>query len=289
MKKTASPRSGSLPSSTNSTVPMTTVIASAISGDATDIAREGSARASSFSMARLRRPQAAHPLADALDRRFARRDARRDAAARDHQQPIADLEQLVELLADDEHRAAGVAQREQLAPDLRRGADVDAPGRLRDDEQLRLGVDLAADDELLQVAAREALRRRARAACLDVEALDQGSRERLDVADPQPAARADRTRAREQRVLRQRQRRHGTAAEPLLGDEVQPVAAAPARRRARDVVLEQADRSRRRTPVLARDRRHQLLLAVARHAGDADDLAGADVERDAFEPGAERI
>src|SRR5690242_18657749 len=122
---------------------MTTVIASAISGDATDIARDGSGRDSSLSMARLCAPEAAHPLADPLDRRVARRDARRDAAARDDEQPIADLEQLVELLADDEHRAAGVAQREQLAADLRRGAHVDAPGRLRDDEKLGIGVDLA--------------------------------------------------------------------------------------------------------------------------------------------------
>src|SRR6478736_7718461 len=138
MKKTASPRSGSLPSRTKRHVPMTTVIASAISGEAIDIARDGSERASSRSMARARRalPEAAHPFADPLDRRIGRRDTRRDAAARDDDEPVADLEQLVELLADDEDRAAGVAQREQLAADLRRRADVDAPGRLRDAEQL---------------------------------------------------------------------------------------------------------------------------------------------------------
>src|SRR6185369_13372200 len=245
-KKTASPRSGSLPSSTNRIVPMTIVIASAISGDATDIARDGSGRTSSFSTARLAGPQTAHPLADPLDRRFARRHARRDAAARDDEQPVADLEQLVELLADDEHRAAGVAQREQFAPDLCRGADVDTPGRLRNDEELGLCVDLAADDELLQVAAREALRRRARAAGLDVEALDERSGERLDVADAQPPARADRARARQERVLRERERRHRAATEPLLGNEVQALAAASPRRRARDVALEELDRSGRR-------------------------------------------
>ena len=101
---------------------------------------------------------------------------RRDAALGDHDQPVADLEQLVEFLADDQQRAAGVAQREQFAADQRRGADIDAPGRLRDDQQLRLRVDLAADDELLQVAARQALRRRAGAAGLDLEALDDAGR-----------------------------------------------------------------------------------------------------------------
>src|SRR5436189_1510708 len=155
----------------NRHVPMTTVIASAISGEAIDIARDGSGRASSLSMARARRaiPEAAHPFADALDRRFGRGDARRDASLGDDDEAIADLEQLVELLADDEDGAAGVTQGEQLAADLRRRADVDAPGRLRDDEQPGPSVDLAPDDELLQVAARQALRHRARSAGLDVE------------------------------------------------------------------------------------------------------------------------
>jgi len=44
--------------------------------------------------------------------------------------------------------------REQLAADLRGGADVDAPGRLRDDQQLGVGVDLAADQEFLQISLR---------------------------------------------------------------------------------------------------------------------------------------
>ena len=143
---------------------MTTVIASAISGDAIDIARDGSGRASSFSMARARLARSQRPLIHSPMRSIvasAVGDARRDAPLRDDDEAVADLEQLVELLADDEDGAAGVAQREQLAADLRRRADVDAPGRLRDDEQLRAGVDLAADDELLQVAARQALGRRA--------------------------------------------------------------------------------------------------------------------------------
>ena len=77
---------------------------------------------------------------------------------RDHREPVADLEQLVELLGDDEHRDAAVAQVEQRLADLRRGADVDAPRRLRGDHHLRRLPDLAADDELLQVAAGQAAR-----------------------------------------------------------------------------------------------------------------------------------
>src|SRR4051794_26793228 len=111
-------------------------MASASSGDANDISREGWGRTSSFSMDDLLRavPEPAHPLADHLDGCVGRRHARRDAALRDDDEPVADLEQLVELLADDQQRAALVAQRQQLAADLRGGADVDAPGRLRDDQ-----------------------------------------------------------------------------------------------------------------------------------------------------------
>ena len=57
----------------------------------------------------------------------------------------------------------------------------------------------------------------------------------------------------------------------------------------RDVLAEQRDRARRRARVLARQRGHQLLLAVARDAGDADDLAGAHVEADVLQVGAERV
>ncbi len=68
---------------------------------------------------------------------------------------------------------------------------------------------------------------------LDVEALDHVARElahasRADEAVPRPAAAG----AREQRVLGERQRRHGAAAEPLFGHEVQPERAALRRRRA---------------------------------------------------------
>src|SRR3954470_2547712 len=104
-KKTCSPRTGSLPSSRKRTTPMTTVTASASSGDASDIAFDGCGRASSFSMLALLRalgPQPRHPRADALDRRLGGRHRRRHPALRDDDEPVADLEQLVELLADDE-------------------------------------------------------------------------------------------------------------------------------------------------------------------------------------------
>src|SRR4051812_32610973 len=163
-KKAWNAAAGSLPISENSTKPLATVSSAAITGDAHIIAREGAARASSLSrMARylrpLRsvfvgrergvRPQPAHPDADLLHVGVARPLRRRQPALRDHGDPVAHLEQLVELLRDDEDRGARVAQVDQRLADERGGADVDAPRRLRHDQHLRRLQDLAADDELL--------------------------------------------------------------------------------------------------------------------------------------------
>src|SRR5512143_2347993 len=101
------PSTGSLPSSRNSSTPIATVAASAISGEASTKVREGVGRVSSRSMAGLLRgvfggggvvaavEQAGHPLADLLHRGLARGDRRRQAAARDHHQAVGELEQLV--------------------------------------------------------------------------------------------------------------------------------------------------------------------------------------------------
>ena len=86
----------------------------------------------------------------------------------------------------------------------------------------------------------------------------------------------------EQRVVGERHLRHRAAAEPLLRarSRSRARAAAPAshaaRRRCRRCTIALRVAHRR----LAGERRQQLLLAVAGHAGDADDLAGAHGEID---------
>ena len=205
--------------------------------------------------------------------------SRRDAALRDHDQAVADLEQLVQLLADHEHGAA----RRRAAPAARRGS---APRRRRR-------------------RPRSAARRSAASASASISRPTMNfcrlPPERLLAAEPgppaltlkrrisarparrrrraDPAAGADRAGARQQRVLRQRQRRHGAAAQALFGHEVQPGARAASRGEARAMSRpKSAIDAGRRARVLARQRGHQLLLAVARDAGDADDLAGAHLE-----------
>jgi hypothetical protein len=66
----------------------------------------------------------------------------------------ASSKQFVEILRDHHHRRPRRRGRRVL-PDRGGGAGIDAPGRLGDDEHGRLLSDLAADDEFLQVAARE--------------------------------------------------------------------------------------------------------------------------------------
>ena len=130
-KNTCRPRSGSLPSSTNSATPITTVIASASSGEASDISlrrlRAGFKLEHGRPPSRGRagsshRPDIHSPIISIVA--CAVGDAGRHPALRDDDQPVADLEQLVELLADHQQRAAGVAQlraaRRGSAPPRRR-------------------------------------------------------------------------------------------------------------------------------------------------------------------------
>src|SRR5215510_10876820 len=159
--------------------PAAIVSAAAMSGESHPINRDGSARASSLSgmsnffMGRRRvtrtaaGPHAAHPDADLFDVRFANRLRWGESSLGDDREPVAHFEQLIELLGHDENRDAVVAQIDDLLPDERGGANVDAPCRLRDNEHLRLLQDFAADDGLLQVAARKTLRFGARSAALD--------------------------------------------------------------------------------------------------------------------------
>ena len=163
-----STRTGSLPSARKSTPPAATVTASAMSGERTLIASDGDLggpRAGSReASARAARPPVRGPPGHSpLIHSPIRSTVASAVAIEGERRPFAmtwsrsaDREELLELLGDDEHGAAGVAQREELGADLRRRADVDAPGRLRHDEHLRHGVELAADDVLLEVPAGEA-------------------------------------------------------------------------------------------------------------------------------------
>ena len=68
------------------------------------------------------------------------------------------------------------------------GADIEPPGRLRYEQELWAELDLAADDEFLQVAAGKAARRRLRAAAAHVVAGDDAARGGLQPVEADHAA-----------------------------------------------------------------------------------------------------
>ena len=83
-------------------------------------------------------PRACHQDAHVGGFRDRRIDFAGDPALVDHQQAIRQRHHFFELGRHEQHRAAGIAQRHQLAMDELDRADVDAARRLRDEQQLRL-------------------------------------------------------------------------------------------------------------------------------------------------------
>ena len=204
-------------------------------------------------------------------------------------QAVTYLEQFVQLLAEHQHGAALVAQLQDGAAYLRGRPHVHPPGGLGDDEQRGPGIDLAAHDEFLQVAARQRLRRRVGAAGLDVEARNDGARLLLQLAHANPAAFAQRGLAREQQVVRQAHAGHGAAAKTLLRHEVQAQRTAPAGAQAPRLPAGNLHHFGRCARVLAGQRIQQFLLAIARDTGDAHDFARAHIELDALQVHAEGL
>ncbi len=227
-----------------------------------------------------------HQRADRFDGGVGDGDRRRQPAAGDHDQPIADLEQLVQFLGDDQQAGAGIAQTDQRLSDPRRRADVHSPGRLGGHQQLRAAGQLASDDEFLQVAARQAARHGPGAARLDVEVGDDGRGSLAeDPVTDQPGAEQCAVGVRQQQVAIEAEVRDGSRAESFLGDIGQAQCATDLDRCIAHGAPGDADRVARRAAVLADDRGQQFALAVSRDAGDTDDLAAAHGEVD----GAERL
>ena len=90
------------------------------------------------------------------------------AAVAQHADRVAEPEDLLQLGGDEQHRHAVVGESDDELLDLGLGADVDAAGRLVEDQQLGLGDQPAGQQHLLLVAAAEVaheLRRGRRAGC----------------------------------------------------------------------------------------------------------------------------
>ena len=180
----------------------------------------------------------------------------------------------------DEHGGAVGGERDQRLVDGGGGPGIDAPGRLRDHEHARVLQDLPADHEFLQVAARQAARQRVDAGRADVEFLDHLGAKSRALPRVDEAAGEQALRWRPLSTPLSARLISGTAAWPLRssGTAHRPEPA-PRRRPSWPTALP----SIRIAVVglagaLARQRQQQLVLAVAGDPGDAEDLAGADLE-----------
>jgi len=96
-----------------------------------------------------------------------------DVAAMDDEQPVGQAHDLVEVGGDEQYGRATITRADQGAVDELHGADVDAARRLRDDQQRRVGLELARDDDLLHVAAGQRPDRGRRCGTTDVVGLDE--------------------------------------------------------------------------------------------------------------------
>ena len=85
---------------------------------------------------------------------------------------VGQLEDLVELGRHEQDGGPGIALGDRLAVDELDAADVEAAGRLVEDEQPQVAAELARDDDLLLVAAGQGRRLRVGRRRPDVERLD---------------------------------------------------------------------------------------------------------------------
>src|SRR5438445_8943777 len=209
-------------------------------------------------------PHAAHQEADLLRSDLMDRPRIGERALIDDGDAVAEREDLVEILRYDQNRRASLGKVDERLIDRRAGARVDTPGRLADDKHARRLEDLAADDEFLQIAAREAARHGLWSARPDIETADHlaGEVARATLVDEAAAHQRQPAMRGEERVLGQRHVADGAVALALLGDEGGAAEPPPSGTEPRDRRAVDHDRVCRIAWRLAGQRGHQLGLAV---------------------------
>ena len=194
-----------------------------------------------------------------------------------HMQTVADLEQLLQLLGNHQYCRPGIAHRHQALPDVSGSTNIDAPCRLRDEQQLGVEHHLAPHDEFLQIAARKRCRlglwpRRAHVIAGDTS----GGKAAFGRTADETARHQPRAMGGQQGIVRQRHFRHSAAAQPFFRHKGKAQTAARCHAKLAHALRHHAD-AVTLCGHLTRDQRREFLLAVAGNACDADNLATADL------------
>ena len=96
-----------------------------------------------------------------------------DPPVDDHDDPVGEVEDLLQLGRDQQHADAVGGGRAELAGHVLDGADVEPARRLGGDEHPRVVRQLAGQHDPLLVAARQRPHRRVGPGAVDAEAIDQ--------------------------------------------------------------------------------------------------------------------
>src|SRR5215211_8274590 len=147
-----------------------------------------------------------------------------DPALVDDEDAVGERQDLFQLQRDEQDRAALVALLDEPAMDELDRADVEPARRLGGQQDARIALDLAGDDHLLLIAARQRGGPRERPTAADVEGLQEAPRPCDQPARIEPAeARVGRLLVIVERdVLGEREVEHEPAAMAVLGDVPEP-------------------------------------------------------------------
>ena len=233
-----------------------------------------------------------HRKTDRFLRRLLGVDNVNDLSGRNDHDTVAQLEQNVEVLADEDDRRATLLLLIQQVVDRKGGVDVKSADRIRRHQHLGCGRDLTSDKYLLHITAGQTAHRRLRVRRNDLEIIDDRLRKRTRVVAVQKNARALVV-AAEHHVVDDVHISHEAHAETVLGNERQPdaeltdllriLADELLRLAALRIVVE----DRALADLLEScDRLKQLSLAAAGDTGDTQDLTAArrevDVPKDLY-------
>ena len=136
--------------------------------------------------------------------------------------PVVERQDLVQVLADQQHGGAALGRLEQERVHLLDRRDVEAARRRPRDEHARARAELARDHDLLQVAAREVVRLLVGPGRLDLERLDRLHAVRPHRREPQERPARVRAERLECEVHRDREARSDAGAEAVLGHIADP-------------------------------------------------------------------